>query len=74
MKDVDVSDPANQEKLIAVLNVFEGLAMQVKTVGAEIPKDSNSDTEAFIDRLKEIENLFFFTPSEPSESASGGGA
>ena len=74
VKDVDVSDQANRQKLIAVLDVFDGLAMQVKITGAEIPKDSNSDTEAFIDRLKEIENLFFFKPSEPSEPAAGGGA
>ena len=74
VKDIDVSEEANQQKLIAVLDVFDGLATLVKISGAEIPKDS--DTESFIDRLKEVENLFFFKPSEPSEPApaAGGGA
>ena len=69
MKDIDVSEDANQEKLIAVLDIFDGLATLVKICGAAIPKDS--DTESFIDKLREIPNLHFFKPSEP---AAGGGA
>ena len=61
------AEQAMQDKLIAVLDIFDGLATLVKICGAAIPKDS--DTESFIDKLKEIPNLHFFKPSEP---AAGG--
>ena len=43
IKDIDVSDEANTAKLIAILDVFDGLATMVKIAGADIPTDSDCE-------------------------------
>ena len=49
IKDIDVSDEANQEKLIAILDVFDGLATMVKIAGADIPNDSDCEASGQIE-------------------------
>ena len=75
LKDLDVSVEENQDKVVTVVrDCFDELVMQVKIAG-DVPKDS--DTESFLDKLKEdCPNLHFYAEptAEPAAAAAGGGA